>query len=333
MKRYKVILLVLLVVGTGFIAYRQHNAPYRSCEGKIFGTYFKITYQYEKDMEKEILAALGGVDSSLSMFNPKSTVSRLNRGENPDIDNLLLYIFPKAQKISEATGGAFDVTVAPLVNAWGFGFKTEEWPSQQTIDSIRTFVGYEKVRLKGHKIIRDDDRTMIDLSAIAKGYGVDVVAKMLDGEKVQNYMIEIGGEVAVKGNNSKGEPWRIGVSKPVEADQEQQSGFQCVLSLTDCAAATSGNYRNFFYKDGVKYAHTIDPETGYPAKHDILSATIIAPHCYEADAFATAFMVMGVEKAKEVLREQGQLAAYLIYSGDDGKQKVWMSENFHQYIK
>ncbi len=333
MKLYKVILLVLLIAGTAYIAYNQHTAPYRTCEGKIFGTYYKITYQHTDDLQEAILSALGGVDASLSMFNPESTLSKLNRGENPDVDNLLAYLFPRAMKVSEATDGAFDITVAPLVNVWGFGFKNEEWPSQQTIDSIRAFVGYEKVRMQGKKIVRDDDRTMIDLSAIAKGYGCDVVAQLLDKEKSENYMIEIGGEVVVKGESSKGELWSIGVAKPVDVGEEQSEGFQCVLSLKDCAVATSGNYRNFFYKDGVRYAHTIDPHTGYPARHSILSATIVASHCYEADAYATAFMVMGMEKAQQVLEKQSNLAAYLVYTDDKGEWKVWMTDNFHQYIR
>lgn len=332
MKLYKVILLVLLIAGTAYIAYNQHSAPYRTMEGQIFGTYYRIIYQHSDDLQEAILSELNAVDASLSMFNPESTLSRLNRGEDPDADKLLAYLFPKAMKVAEATDGAFDITIAPLVNAWGFGFKKADWPSPEEIDSIRSFVGYEKVRMQGKKIVRDDDRIMIDLSAIAKGYGCDVVAQLLDKEKSGNYMIEIGGEVVVKGRNSKGELWSIGVARPAEPGEEKSEGFQCVLSLKDCAVATSGNYRNFFYKDGVRYAHTIDPHTGYPVSHTILSATVVAPRCYEADAYATAFMVMGVEKARQVLETQSHLAAYLVYADEKGDWKVWMTAGFHQYI-
>ncbi len=332
MKRYKIILLLLLIAGAVFVVYQQRTAPYRHCEGKIFGTWYNITYQHDKDIHKEILEALNSVDSSLSMFNMESTISKINRGENPDLDRQMLYILPRAKKVSEATGGAFDITVAPLVNVWGFGFKHEEWPSQHTIDSIKAFVGYEKIRVNKRKLEKNDSRTMIDLSAIAKGYGADVVGQVLDNNKVRNYMVEIGGDMVVKGKNSNGDPWRIGVAKPTDEKTEQQE-YQCVLNLSDCAVATSGNYRNFFYKDGVKYAHTIDPKTGYPVQHDILSATIIAPHCYEADAYATASMVLGVENAKKMLSKQQHLDAYLIYIDTDGEQKVWMTNRCKKYIK
>lgn len=330
MKRKHWILLILLVVGVAFIFYQQKTAPYKHCEGKIFGTYYHVTYQSNEDLSSEILKALNSVDSSLSMFNGKSTISKINRGENPDVDGLFEFLFPRSQKISEITHGAFDITVAPLVNAWGFGFKEDKWPNVQTVDSIKQFVGYKKVRLNGLKIEKDDPRIMIDMSAIAKGYGSDVVAYALEKVKVRNFMVEIGGEIVTKGKNEKGENWKIGVSKPTD-NPDGQKEYQCILQLTDCGMATSGNYRNFYYKDGVKYAHTIDPVTGRPVQQDIISATIIAPHCYEADAYATACMVMGLEKAKKVLSKEKHLEAYLICN-KGGKQEVWMTEGFDKHI-
>ncbi len=332
MKRYKVVLLVLLILGCAFVIYQQRTAPYQHCEGKIFGTYYNATYQNDKDLSKEILKALQDVDASLSMFNPESTISKINNNEDTVLDKPMLYLLPRALKVSEATDGAFDITVAPLVNAWGFGFKGEALPSEQTVDSIRSFVGYEKIRIKGQNIKKDDPRTMLDLSAIAKGYGADMVAQVLDKNKVRNYMIEIGGDIVVHGKGSSGKDWHIGLSKPVENDSIL-SGFQCILGLTDCAVATSGNYRNFFFKDGVRYMHTIDPHTGYPVQRDILSATIIAPRCYEADAYATAAMVLGLEKMKEVLSRHKDLEAYFIYTSSTGEQETWMTKGFEKHIK
>ncbi len=329
MKRIQWLLLTLLVAGTVLVIHLQNTAPYRHDNGQIFGTYYRITYQNGRDLHTEIMYAFNEVDSSLSMFNPNSTVSRVNRNEDTEVDRLFEYLFPRAQKISERTDGAFDITVAPLVNAWGFGFKEDKWPSKQTVDSIMAFVGYRNVCLEDKKIRKEDPRTMIDLSAIAKGYGADRVAQALDRAKVRNYLIEIGGEIVAKGTNEKGDDWRIGVAKPT--DETGQEGYQCILQLSGQAVATSGNYRNFHYKDGVKYAHTINPKTGYPVQQDIISATVVASECYEADAFATSFMVMGLEKAKKVLAANRQLEAYLVYVRD-GKQQVWMSEGFGKYL-
>lgn len=322
MKRIHWLALLLLLAGTAFVVYQQHTAPYRHASGNIFGTTYNITYQSSEPLEEEIIKALNSVDASLSMFNQESTLARINRGEDVMLDHHLSYLLPRAQKISEKTSGAFDITVAPLVNAWGFGFKNDSLPSQHVIDSIRQFVGYNTIRIKDERIQKDDQRTMIDLSAIAKGYGADMVAQMLEKAKVQNYMVEIGGEVVVKGENEKGGKWRIGIAHPTENPEEQQ-GYECVLPLTDCAMATSGNYRNYRDKDGKHYAHTIDPRTGQPIQHDVISATVLARHCFEADAYATSFMVLGLEKAKKIVEESKQLKAYLIYIDKNGEQKTW----------
>ncbi len=332
MKYLKILLLLLLVAGTVFVAYQQHTAPYRKAQGRIFGTVYNITYQHTDDLQENILKALQEVDSSLSMFNKESTISKINRNDNARLDKSFLYLFPKAINISEVTEGAFDITVAPLVNAWGFGFKEQKWPDEQTIDSLMEFVGYKKVALNNRQLTKQDTRTMLDMSAIAKGYGADVVAQILDNEKVENYMIEIGGEVVVKGKNDKGNLWKIGVVNPNDTTNNSNQ-HMCVLQLDNCATATSGNYRNFYYKDGKKYAHTIDPRTGRPVQHDIISATIIAPQCYEADAYATAFMVMGLDRAKKVLAKQKHLEAYLVYLTDDGQETAtWMTDGFEKHL-
>lgn len=320
---FQILFLLFLIAGTIFVAHQNSNAPYRHFQGKVFGTFFNITYQSSDDLEQDIISALNGVDQSLSMFNEKSTISRLNRGENIVADNHLVYLFPRAMKVSEATDGAFDITVAPLVNAWGFGFKNQQMPSESDIDSLRQLVGYKTVHLNDRTITMDNPNTMIDLSAIAKGYGSDIVARTLDKAKVKNYIVEIGGEVVVKGKNEKGENWRIGVSKPTRNEEEASNEYMKILEITDCALATSGNYRNFYVKDGITYAHTIDPRTGHPVQQDIISATVIAPECYEADAFATSFMVVGLKKAQEILKQQPHLRAYLIYIDTDGEMKTW----------
>ncbi len=335
MKRYKIVLFVVLVLGVAFVVWQQRTAPYWHNEGRVFGTYYSVTYQNESDLQREIVAVMEAVDGSMSMFNPESTIAKLNGGVDTTLDAELLYLLPRAEKVSQATDGAFDVTVAPLVNVWGFGFREERWPTSETIDSILEMVGHEKIRIEGKHLVKDDARTMIDLSAIAKGFGVDKVAEMLEKENVRNYLVEIGGDIRVKGKGESGKNWRIGVNKVEEPGEEGEGerGYQCVLELTDCAVATSGNYRNFYDKDGVRYAHTIDPKTGRPVQRDVLSASVVAKDCWEADAYATSIMVMGLEKTQEMAEREKQLDVYVIYEGKDGQEEVWMSKGMEKYVK
>ena len=206
------------------------------------------------------------VDSALSMFNKQSIISRVNRNEPTELNDMFINVLQTALQVSDDTQGAFDITVAPLVNAWGFGFQNDSTPDQRAVDSLMQFVGYKKLSFDGKKIRKSDPRMMLDCSAIAKGYGVDAVAQLLQEKGVENYMVEIGGEIATKGISEKRLPWRIGVTKPTDNPMEDKTELQTVLNVTDKCMATSGNYRNFYYKGGKKYAHTIDPKT---AQHPV----------------------------------------------------------------
>lgn len=326
-------ILVFLIIGTIYIVRQQRSMPYQHDEGQIFGTFYHITYQNDSSIQTDILAELQKVDNALSMFNKESIISHINRSENVETNEMFESVFNLAEKISDNTDGAFDITVAPLVNAWGFGFKTGNPPTKQTVDSLRAIVGYKKVKLVNHRITKSDARVMLDCSAIAKGYGCDVVARLLEKRGIKNYMVEIGGEVVTHGISEKRLPWKIGVTKPSDDSLNVNNELQTVLNVKDRAMATSGNYRNFYYRGGKKYAHTIDPATGYPVQHSILSATVLAKHCAEADAYATAFMVMGMEKAKKVLEKHPELMAYLIYSDDKGNLQVWYSPSMEDKIQ
>ncbi len=300
--------------------------PYQHNKGFIFGTVYNITYQSDKNLEKEIIRELDKVDASLSPFNEKSIISKINRNEEAVVDNYFYDVFNLAMQISEDTNGAFDITVAPIVNAWGFGFKSGSSPTNQYIDSLKQFIGYKKVRINKDKhVVKQDERIMLDCSAIAKGYGSDVVARLFNAKGIKNYMIEIGGEIVASGLSDKRLPWKIGITKPSEDSLGTSNELQTILNITDCAMATSGNYRNFYYKNGKRYAHTIDPRTGYPIQHNILSATVIAKSCAQADAYATSFMVLGLEEAKKILERHPQLLAYLIYTNKDNEYEVWHS--------
>lgn len=326
------IFLALLIVGTILIIRQQRNMPYQHDEGFIFGTVYHVTYQHDENLKTHIEAEMKKVDNALSTFNPTSVISHVNQNKAVRLDKMFTDVFTMAQEISNNTEGAFDITVAPLVNLWGFGFKHSSAPSRQQVDSIRQFVGYQKVSLRNEKIVKKDPRLMLDCSAIAKGYGVDVVAEYLRKQGIKNFIVEIGGEIVSSGISEKRLPWKIGVTKPVDDSTQTDQELQTVLNVTDRAMATSGNYRNFYYKDGKKYAHTIDPVTGYPVQHNILSATVIADRCATADAYATAFMVMGLEKAKAVLNRRPDIMVYLIYADKDGKNQVWYSPSMKDKI-
>lgn len=317
--------LLCIIIGAIIIVGHQCPAPYKHDTGFVFGTVYNITYQSNTSLKKDIEAELSKVDFSLSPFNAQSVISKINRNEDVVADSMFADVFTMAQKISGETGGAFDITVAPLVNAWGFGFKHDTEPTPQAIDSLRQLIGYEKVTLDNGKVKKADKRIMLDCSAIAKGYACDVVAGYLRSKGIDNFMVEIGGEIVTCGINENRLPWRIGVTKPVDDSLNTKQELQTILNVTNKAMATSGNYRNFYYKNGRKYAHTIDPKTGRPVQHNILSATVLADSCATADAYATAFMVMGLDRARAILDRHQGLMAYFIYSDKNGKNAVWFS--------
>jgi len=325
--------LVLLIIGTVLIISQQQSTPYRQASDMVFGTTYKIVYECDSDLSVPIREELMKVDHSLSPFNKESVITAVNQNREVTLDPYFVEVFTKAMEISADTEGAFDITVAPLVNAWGFGFRNEQMPTAHQVDSLRRIIGYQKVSLADGKIRKQDSRMMLDCSAIAKGFGVDAVARMLYSRGVQNYMVEIGGEVVTRGVNAQRLPWRVGVVKPTEDSLSIGHELQTVLNVTDKAMATSGNYRNFYYKNGRRYAHTIDPKTGYPVQHSLLSATVLADNCTMADAYATSFMVMGMERAQILLERHPELMAYLIYDTGKGDLAVWFSPSLQDKIE
>lgn len=325
--------VALLVLGTIWILARHNQAaPYQKDNGLIFGTIYNITYQHPSNLKEDIEAELHRFDGSLSPFNDTAVITRINRGEDIATDTLFCNVFRRSMEISRETEGAFDITVAPLVNAWGFGFKQGEFPDSATVDSLRQLVGYQKVELTADRHVRKaDPRMLLSCSAVAKGYAVDVIAQLLRRKGVKNFMVDIGGEVVVSGQNPQGSLWRIGINKPVDDSLSLNQELQTVLTLTDVGIATSGNYRNYYYHEGKKYAHTINPHTGYPALHNLLSATVIARDCMSADAYATAFMVMGLERAKAFVEARPDLDAYFIYADSTGSYQTYMTEGMKRY--
>ncbi len=328
MKLWKIIFLIFLIAASIYVI--KNEPPYQNDRGFVFGTYYNISYKSKNNLQSKIDSTLKSVDNSLSPFNKSSIITAINENRDTLPDTQFIEVFNLAQEVATITDGAFDITVAPLVNAWGFGFKQGTKVDSLTVDSLLQYVSYKSVSLADGKIIKSYQQTMLDCSAIAKGYGCDRVARMLESCGVENYMVEIGGEVVAKGKNDKSRQWSIGISKPTEDKSGSINELQEILHISGKSVATSGNYRNYRYEDGRKLSHTIDPRTGYPVTHTLLSATVIANDCATADAYATAFMVMGIDKAVEICKKK-EIDAYFIYSTPEGTINTRETDGMKKY--
>ena len=310
------------------------KAQYFHNEGRVFGTYYNIRYEATNDLEDSIQAAFNAFDNSLSLFNPHSILSAVNENRDTTTNALFETMWAEAEKVYSLSGGAFDVTVAPLVKAFGFGRKSDQFSaiSSQTIDSLRAFVGFDKVQLIDHHIIKSDPRIQIDGGAVAKGQACDMIASLLRSQGCENYLVDIGGEVVAHGLNAKGEPWHVGITKPNLNNEGAQDELQDILAVTDICMATSGNYRNYYYEGTERRSHTIDPRTGYPVQHSVLSATVVSSSCMRADALATACMVLGAEQAIDMINRAEDAACYLIVAKNDSLTVI-SSQNWAEFIK
>lgn len=311
---------------------KEAELTYYQESGEIFHTTFHIKYEYDRSVSEEIMEALQRFDDSLNPFKENSIIGKVNNNVPVKLDSMFLKVFNKSMEVARITDGKFDITASPFINAWGFGFKDMDNVTKEKIDSMKPFVGYNKIRIENGEIVKDDPRVQINTSGISKGYSCDVVAYMLQELGIKNYMVEIGGEITMKGVNEKGNCWRIGIDKPTDDSTAMQRELQIILSICDKAVATSGNYRNYYMKDGVKYSHTIDPLTGYPSEQNILGATIIADDCMTADAYATAFMAMGLDKSVGVAHKIPGLHYYFIYVKPDGSVDSMFSDEFDQFL-
>jgi thiamine biosynthesis lipoprotein len=329
---YPVVLIAIMLV---VYQYRESSKAekYIQIEGNTMGTTYHIKYIDDKksDYKEPIDSLLVDFNNSLSTYIPDSEISKFNEGQAIEFASpYFLPVLEKSKEVYETSEGAFDPTVMPLVNAWGFGFKNRDNVDSADIDSLMYLIGFEHISYDESNLSKDTQDVMLDFSAIAKGYGVDVVSEFLESKGISNYMVEIGGEVRCRGKNNKRSIWLIGIDNPKYS--EDGKSLQATVKLDNMSLATSGNYRNFYVKDGVKYAHTIDPKTGFPVSHSLLSASVFAEDCMTADAYATAFMVAGKEKAIEMSEKTG-LLTYLIYSNpESGEIETYMSEELKALI-
>ena len=304
-------------------------------QGNALGTTYSIKYEHPEgtDLSAEIVALLDEFENSMSIYRPQSVISKINSnlpGAMPDAH--FLKLFAVARGIWAETDGLYDITVAPLVNAWGFGFSTKaDVPSEQ-IDSLLAFVGMDKVSIQEGRVVKADPRIMFDCNSIAKGYAVDLVASYLQSLNIDNFLVEIGGEINARGVNPSRKTWSVAIDKPFEGNQLPGVYRQAVLALRDRSLATSGNYRRYYEENGVKYAHSINPLTGFPVRDTLLSVTIVASDCTTADAWATACMVSGLQKSISLLEKHPNLDAYLVYSDREGKYRSYSTKGIKENI-
>ncbi len=300
--------------------------------GEAQGSTYSVIYVDKKmrDFQSSIDSLLKVIDRSMSTYDPKSIISAVNRGEDVALDDHFLAVWRKSAEVFEQSGGVFDVSIAPLVNAWGFGYKQGmDRLDSTTVDSLKQLIGTDKIKVESDRLKFSLKGMQIDFNAIAQGYTVDLLAELLESNGVNQYMIELGGEVLTKGKNAEGKEWRIGIDKPVAFSENRP--LQVILKLSNKALATSGSYRKFKERDGRKYSHAIDPRTGYSVTHNILSVSVLADDCMTADAWATTLLILGMEESKALLQEL-PLDAYFIYSDEEGGLHVEMTPGFQKYI-
>jgi len=303
--------------------------------GEAQGTYYAITYfdADSRNFHTQIDSLLHRFDSSASTYMPTSIISMVNNNDTTvRTDSIFNIIFRKSMEISANTGGAFDITVGPLVNAWGFGFTSHIKVNQHVIDSLLPLVSYKLVHLEGNRVYKDKPGIKLDYNAIAQGFSVDEIGRFLQLKGIEDYLVDVGGEVLGKGKKPDGSSWNVGVEKPA-ANADDPQALKAVVKLKDMALSTSGNYRKYYEENGVRYAHTIDPKTGYPVQHSLLNASVLAPDCMTADGYATAFMVMGLERSKAFLMQHPELQVYFIISGSKGEMLIYISPGFKQIVE
>ncbi|MDX9811773.1 MAG: FAD:protein FMN transferase [Bacteroidales bacterium] len=336
MKTFKTTAVWCVIAGAILFSCTSGEAVFSSFNGFAQGTTYSIIYENDgsyppEKMKENVEKILRNFDLSLSLYEDSSILSAVNRNQKPVLDTFFTEVFIRSKEISLITGGAFDVTVGPLVKALGFGPDSQRNVSPAFRDSLLQLVGMDKVAIRNGEVLKTNDRIELDFNAIAQGYSVDVIAGYFDRLNIRNYLVEIGGEVRTRGTRNR-EEWKIGIDRPEENNFIPGNDLQAIIRLSDRSLATSGNYRKFYVEDGVKYSHTIDPVTGLSARNTLLSATIIAGDCATADGIATACMVMGREKCVEFLAKHPEFDAFLVYSDEKGNFRTWTTEKFKKNI-
>ncbi len=335
--RMKPCIPILLFLGAWITSCNPvSEGTYQRAQGFTQGTTYHITYQHpaERDLQEQIDSLLRQFDRSLNSYDSTSIISSINRNiPGVRTDSMFRTVFRESARVYQVSGGAFDITLGPVIDAWGFGSGERQEVDSALVDSLLQYVGMDKVRLSGDTVVKYNPAVQLNVNAIAQGYSVDVVSGYLESQGCRNYMVEIGGEIRTRGVNESGNFWRIGVDRPEYGNMVPGQQLQVIINMHNRSLATSGNYRKFYEKDGVRITHTIDPVTGYPKISRLLSVTILADECMTADAYATACMVMGVEKGKEFVEGLKDVDAYFIFGDELGAYQVWFTDGIKKYIE
>jgi thiamine biosynthesis lipoprotein len=302
-------------------------------QGLAQGSYYAITYYDEqsRNFQREVDSIFHAVDMSVNLWVDSSIISKVNRNEEVTLDSIFIDNFNIAQEAAVLSDGYFDPTISPIVAAWGFSYKSGESITPQLIDSLKPLVDYRKVRIENGKVIKENPAMTLDFNAIAQGYTSDLIAKFLESRGIKNYLVDTGGEIMAKGEKTNGQPWIVGIEKPAE-NWDSERTLQTCIALRDKGLVTSGSTRKYVERDGKRYSHCIDPKTGYPVEHQVLSVTIMAENSVWADALASIGMVMGMEKSLQLFQNMEGVEAYYIFVNGQGKLETFATDGFESLI-
>ena len=300
--------------------------------GAAQGSYYTITYfdKENRSFQPQIDSIFALVDASVSLWNDSSIITKVNRNEPVELNQVFIDNINAAIEAAELSGGLFDPTVSPLVAMWGFSYKNNITPTQHNIDSILEFVDYHKVSIIDGKLVKEDERISLDFNAIAQGYTSDAIAHFLDMQGVENYLVDVGGEIMARGHKPDKSKWVVGIEKPADSFDSEQI-VQTRIELVDKSLVTSGNYRKYVEREGKRYSHTIDPRTGMSVTHNLLSATVLAENATRADALASICMIMGMEQSLQLINSLDGVEAFYIYADENDQIQTYATEGFKTF--
>ena len=302
-------------------------------QGLAQGSYYAITYfdELNRNFQHEIDSIFHAVDMSVNLWVDSSVISKVNRNEEVTLDSIFIDNFRIAQKAARLSDGYFDPTISPIVAAWGFSYKSGDSITPQLIDSLKQLVNYQKIRIENGKVVKENPNMKLDFNAIAQGYTSDLIASFLESRGIKNYLVDTGGEIMARGSKPNGQPWIVGIEKPAK-NWDSEQVVQTRITLRDKGLVTSGSTRKYVERNGRRYSHCIDPKTGYPVEHNVLSATVMAENSVWADALASICMVMGMEKSLPLIESMDGVEVYYIFVNDQNELETFATEGFQKLI-
>ena len=302
-------------------------------QGEAQGSYYAVTYydKQERNFQHEIDSIFHAIDLSVNLWVDTSVISKVNRNEDVTLDSIFIDNFRIAQEAAQLSDGYFDPTISPIVAAWGFSYKHGDSITPQLIDSLKQLVDYRKIRIENGNVVKDNPAMTLDFNAIAQGYTSDLIASFLDSRGIKNYLVNTGGEIMAKGCKPDSTSWIVGIEKPAENQYSEQE-VKTRVALYDKGLVTSGSTRKYVERDGKRYSHCIDPRTGYPVEHNVLSVTVLAENAVWADALASVCMVMGLEKSLPLIEKMDGVEAYYIFVNDKNELEVYATEGFEKLV-